>query len=67
VLRVGHHNLQPASFEDGKNWFPIDAGAFHRHMRTALREHPFPQAQQLARRGSEGPHLLLHFSIFPNN
>src|SRR5579884_816471 len=67
MLGVGHYDLQLSSFQDRVNRFPVNACAFHRQMGAALREQPFPQPYQLSRGGAEGPHLLLHSSVFPHD
>jgi hypothetical protein len=58
VLRIDHQEGEQALQEviDGA---PIDASAFHRHVRTAGRLQPVRQQQQLRRHRPERPDLFL--------
>ena len=71
-LRDFMRRRRTTSHENGFGRRDLEAGsvsvvarAFHSHMGAALGQQPFAHAEQ--RCGAEGPHLLLHFAVFPNN
>ena len=57
MLRVNQQQLK-APLQQVEEGLPIDAGAFHRHMRYPLRRQPVGERPQVICHRPEGPHLL---------
>src|SRR5512140_3910325 len=62
MLRIAHNELA-GPFQDRIHRLPVDAGALHADLGTALRPEPVPQGHQITGVGGEGPNHLARFGI----